>query len=46
MLNGASCPSEEIFYRLRSAGLLSGHTAEDAAWRCRVYPAFLTRHLV
>lgn len=45
LLNGEPCPSADLFDRLRSAGLVAGHTAEDARPRCRLYTSFLRRHL-
>lgn len=38
--------SEEGFYRLRTAGLLSGTVPEDAALRCDLYERYLKRHLL
>jgi hypothetical protein len=37
--------SAASFYRLRSAGILSGASAGDARPRCRLYAAYLQRHL-
>jgi hypothetical protein len=45
MLNGATCPSEQTYYRLRSAGLLGGETPEESHWRCPMYATYLRRHL-
>jgi hypothetical protein len=45
VLNGQPCPSPETFDRLRSAGLVTGHIPEEARPRCRLYAAFLRRHL-
>ena len=45
MLRGEPCPTPESFFRLRSAGLLKGATANDAHLRCRLYTSFLKRHL-
>lgn len=36
--------SEAAFYRLRSAGILSGDAPEDARPRCELYAAYLRRH--
>lgn len=44
-LNSQPCPSSESFDRLRSAGLLIGHTPEEARPRCRLYAIYLRRHL-
>ncbi len=45
VLRGAPCSSAESFYRLRSAGLVVGDSAGDARPRCRLYAAYLERHL-
>jgi hypothetical protein len=45
VLAGQPCPSPEAFYRLRSAGVLSGGSAADARPRCRLYQSYLARHL-
>jgi hypothetical protein len=45
VLNNQPCPTSESFYRLRSAGLIVGHTAEEARPRCRLYSMYLRRHL-
>lgn len=45
LLQGGPPPSEEAFYRLRSAGLLDGPTARSATFRCDLYRSFLQRHL-
>jgi hypothetical protein len=45
LLNGEPCPSQDSFDRLRSAGLVVGHTPEDARPRCRLYATYLRRHL-
>lgn len=36
----------ESFYRLRSAGLITGDIGSDARPRCRLYSAYLSRHLL
>ena len=46
VLNGLPCPSPETFDRLRSAGLVTGHIPEEARPRCRLYAAYLRRHLL
>jgi hypothetical protein len=46
VLNGLPCPTPESFDRLRSAGLVTGHIPEEARPRCRLYTAYLRRHLV
>ena len=45
VLNSEPCPGPVIFDRLRSAGLLIGHTPEEARPRCRLYASYLRRHL-
>ncbi len=45
VLNGEPCPTPESFDRLRSAGLVTGHIPEEARPRCRLYAAYLRRHL-
>lgn len=46
VLNGQPCPTPESFDRLRSAGLVTGHIPEEARPRCRLYAAYLRRHLL
>ena len=46
VLNGQPCPNSESFDRLRSAGLVTGHIPEEARPRCRLYTAYLRRHLL
>jgi hypothetical protein len=36
----------ESFYRLRSAGIIQGASARAAEPRCRLYAAYLARHLL
>lgn len=45
VLRGCPCPTRESFYRLRSAGVLAGSSAQDARPRCPVYATYLQRHL-
>ena len=45
LLQGTPCPSSEVFYRLRTAGLVRGDSVADAKIRCRIYQEYLTRHL-
>jgi hypothetical protein len=45
VLKGLPCPDAESFDRLRSAGLLVGHTPEEARPRSRLYSVYLRRHL-
>jgi hypothetical protein len=46
LIQGHAQPSDNDFYRLRSAGLLSGHTAEEARPRCQLYRYYFKRHLL
>jgi DNA-binding SARP family transcriptional activator len=46
LLKEGSCPDPEAFYRLRSAGLLTGEAASAASWRCSLYSRYLTQHLL
>ena len=46
VLRGEPCPTPESFYRLRSAGVMSGASARDVRPRCRLYEAYLSRHLL
>lgn len=46
LLKGHSTPSVDDFYRLRSAGLLLGHTPNEARPRCQLYSDFFKRHLL
>jgi hypothetical protein len=45
VLENQPCPSAEAFDRLRSAGLVTGHTPQEARPRCRLYAMYLRRHL-
>jgi hypothetical protein len=45
VLNNQPCPDSESFDRLRSAGLVLGNIPEEARPRCRLYAAYLRRHL-
>jgi hypothetical protein len=46
MLRGKPCPTPESFYRLRSAGLMTGDSASDARPRCQLYATYLETHLL
>jgi hypothetical protein len=46
LLRGQPCPTPESFYRLRTAGLVTGDSAQEARPRCRVYETYLKRHLL
>jgi len=45
LIEGRPCASWEHFYRLRSAGILTGDSSLEARFRCPLYAAFLKRHL-
>lgn len=46
VLRGNGCPTPESFYRLRSAGLVSGEAPREARPRCRLYGSYLERNLL
>jgi class 3 adenylate cyclase len=46
LLRGQPCLNAENFYRLRSAGILSGDAASEARPRCQLYASYMTRHLI
>ncbi len=46
LLQGLPCPTAESFYRLRSAGILTGSSASDARIRCDLYQTYFSRHLL
>jgi hypothetical protein len=46
VLSGHPCPTSEAFYRLRSAGVMSGDTQAELAPRCQLYADYLKRHLL
>jgi DNA-binding SARP family transcriptional activator len=46
ILRGKPCPTPESFYRLQSAGLISGASDLDARPRCRLYREYLARRLL
>lgn len=46
ILRGQPCPTPESFYRLRSAGLVTGTSASDVRPRCQLYSSYLKRHLL
>lgn len=45
VLQGGPCPTDERFYRLRGAGVLTGDSAGEAEPRCGLYAKFLAQHL-
>jgi len=46
VIRGEACPTTESFYRLRSAGLIYGDSANDARPRCQLYAAYLKERLL
>ncbi|MCI0393025.1 MAG: AAA-like domain-containing protein [Acidobacteria bacterium] len=46
VLQSQYCPTSESFYRLRSAGLMSGDSAQKVKPRCQLYATYLGRHLL
>ena len=45
VLEGGPCPSDDTFYYLRGAGVLSGEIAVQAGMRSSLYEAYLNHHL-
>lgn len=45
LLDSGTKPGLASFYRLRSAGVLVGNSAQDARFRCELYAAYLAQHL-
>ncbi|MEP7336892.1 MAG: serine/threonine-protein kinase [Acidobacteriota bacterium] len=46
ILEGKPCPTQESFYRLRSAGLVAGDSAQEAMPRCQLYATYLRKRLL
>jgi hypothetical protein len=46
VLHGNGCLNPETFYRLQSAGLISGNSDVESRPRCSLYRQFLERHLL
>jgi hypothetical protein len=46
VLRGEPCPTPESFFRLRSAGVMTGDSARDVRPRCQLYARYLSRHLL
>ncbi len=46
MLSGRYNTPTEIFYRLRSSGLVSGESSREMKPRCKLYEQYLGRHLL
>jgi hypothetical protein len=38
-------PSQDVFYRMRSAGVIRGAAPSEATVRCGLYASYLKRHL-
>lgn len=45
MLRNRPCPTTESFYRLRSAGVIRGHSTRDATLRCELYRLYLLQNV-
>jgi hypothetical protein len=45
LLTHGEGPRPDLFYRLRTAGVIRGDSASTALFRCRLYERFLRRHL-
>jgi AAA-like domain len=46
MLGGGHNTPVEVFYRLRSSGLVSGEASREMKPRCKLYETYLSRHLL
>ena len=46
ILRGQTCPNQESFYRLRSAGVVTGNSPGEVRPRCQLYATYLARHLL
>lgn len=46
ILRGQPCATDAGFYRLRSAGVMTGDSRHEARPRCELYARYLTRHLL
>jgi hypothetical protein len=46
ILRGQPCPNQESFYRLRSAGVVTGNSPSEVRPRCQLYATYLARHLL
>jgi len=46
ILQNKGCTTSESFYRLRSAGLISGDSSRDVRPRCQLYATYLETHLL
>jgi hypothetical protein len=45
LIHGRPCPTPESFYRLRTAGIVTGDSGQEARLRCKIYASYLGRHL-
>jgi hypothetical protein len=45
MVKGEGVPDQASFYRLRSGGVITGSSPQDAHFRCGIYRTYLERHL-
>ncbi|HZP82155.1 MAG TPA: AAA-like domain-containing protein [Chthonomonadaceae bacterium] len=45
LLRGGICPTQESFYRLRSAGIIVGDSPQNAPFRCLLYARYLEARL-
>ncbi len=46
VFEGRACPTRESFYRLRSAGVMSGESVHEARFRCPLYATYLKQQLL
>jgi len=46
LLRDQPCPTPESFYRLRSAGVITGGSQAESKFRCQLYATYLKRHLL
>ena len=46
ILQNKPCPTQESFYRLRSAGLIVGDSVRDVQLRCQLYATYLEKRLL
>jgi hypothetical protein len=45
MLSGQLVQTLDTFYRLRSAGIIKGESANDANFRCELYESYFRKNL-
>jgi hypothetical protein len=46
MMSGRHNTTSDVFYRLRSSGLVAGDSAREMKSRCKLYETYLGRHLL